>query len=338
MDVMSKHVRRQFIFSLLLIALVVLFGTAGYMVIEGWSAFDSLYMTVTTITTVGYREIHELSANGKVFTMTLIVIGVGTILYTLNNAARIVIEGELRNIFGRRKVEKKIRGLRNHYIVCGYGRIGAVICKELRNEGASFIVIEKEQMVTELSDHDILFLRGDATKDEFLKEAGIEHAKGLISVLPTDAENLYVVLTARVLNPELKIVARAGEEGSEQKLLRAGADSVVSPYHIGGLRIAHTLLKPAVVDFIEFATRSGNIDLQMEEIYVNEKSEMTGMTLDECGIGRELGIIIVAIKRSGGDMRFNPTFRTTIKPGDVLIALGERSKLRVLEDMAGQKK
>ena len=338
MDVMSKHVRRQFIFSLLLIALVVLFGTAGYMVIEGWSAFDSLYMTIITITTVGYRELHVLSIEGKAFTMTLIVIGVGTILYTLNNAARVVIEGELRNIFGRRKVEKKIRGLRNHYIVCGYGRIGAVICKELRNEGASFIVIEKEQMVTELSDHDILFLRGDATKDEFLKEAGIEHAKGLISVLPTDAENLYVVLTARVLNPELKIVARAGEEGSEQKLLRAGADSVVSPYHIGGLRIAHTLLKPAVVDFIEFATRSGNIDLQMEEIYVNEKSEMTGMTLDECGIGRELGIIIVAIRRSGGDMRFNPTFRTTIKPGDVLIALGERSKLRVLEDMAGQKK
>jgi voltage-gated potassium channel len=338
MDMTMKHVRRQFIFSLLLIGLVVLFGTTGYMVIEGWSAFDSLYMTITTITTVGYKEMHELSDKGKVFTMTLIVIGVGTILYTLNNAARIVIEGELRNIFGRRKVEKKIRGLRNHYIVCGYGRIGAVICKELKNEGASFIVIEKEQMVAELSGHDILFLRGDATKDEFLKEAGIEHAKGLISVLPTDAENLYVVLTARVLNPELKIVARAGEEGSEQKLLRAGADSVVSPYYIGGLRIAHTVLKPAVVDFIEFATRSGNIDLQMEEIYVNEKSGITGMTLDECGIGRELGIIIVAIKRSGGDMRFNPTFRTTIKPGDVLIALGERSKLRVLEDMAGQKK
>jgi voltage-gated potassium channel len=338
MDVMRTHVRRQFIFSLMLIVLVVLFGTIGYMVVEGWSAFDSLYMTIITITTVGYRELHVLSDEGKVFTMTLIVIGVGTILYTLNNAARIVIEGELRNIFGRRKVEKKIKGLRNHYIVCGYGRIGAVICKELRNEGASFIVIEKEQMVTEIADHDILFLRGDATKDEFLKEAGIEHAKGLISVLPTDAENLYVVLTARVLNPELKIVARAGEEGSEQKLLRAGADSVVSPYHIGGLRIAHTVLKPAVVDFIEFATKSGNIDLRMEEIYVNEKSEITGMTLDECGIGRELGIIIVAIKRSGGDMRFNPTFRTTIKPGDVLIALGERSKLSVLENMAGQKK
>jgi voltage-gated potassium channel len=332
-----KHVNSEFIFSLFLILLVVLIGTAGYMIVEGWSGFDSLYMTITTITTVGYGEVHALSYKGKVFTMILIVTGVGTILYALNNAARIVIEGELRNIFGRRKVEKKIRGLRNHYIICGYGRIGVVICKELGNEGASFIVIEKEQAVTEVSGEEILFLRGDATRDEVLREAGIAHAKGLISVLPTDAENLYVVLTARVLNPSLKIVARAGEEGSEQKLLLAGADRVVSPYHIGGLRIAHTVLKPAVVDFIEFATRTGNIDLQMEEIPVHEKSGIADVTLDECGIGRDLGIIIVAIKRSGGEMRFNPTFRTTIKAGDVLIALGERSKLKILEQMAGKR-
>jgi voltage-gated potassium channel len=159
-------------------------------------------------------------------------------------------------------------------------------------------------------------------------------AKGLISVLPTDAENLFVVLSARELNPKLFIVARAGEEGSEQKLLRAGADRVVSPYHIGGLRIAHTVLKPVVADFIEFATKSGNIDLQMEEITVPEGSKLAGITLDECGIGRELGIIIVAIKKNSGDMRFNPTFRTTINAGDTLIALGEISKLKILEDMA----
>ncbi|MCI0469502.1 MAG: NAD-binding protein, partial [Nitrospirae bacterium] len=164
--------------------------------------------------------------------------------------------------------------------------------------------------------------------------AGIERAKGLISVLPTDAENLFVVLSARVLNPDLFIVARAGEEGSEQKLIRAGANRVVSPYHIGGIRIAHTVLKPAVVDFIEFATKSGNIDLQMEEITVSDDSRLSGQTLDECGIGRELGIIVVAIKEAAGDMRFNPTFKTTIRPGDTLIALGETSKLKQLEDMA----
>jgi voltage-gated potassium channel len=171
-----------------------------------------------------------------------------------------------------------------------------------------------------------------------LKEVGIERAKGLISVLPTDAENLYVVLSAKGLNPDLFIVARAGEEGSEQKLLRAGADRVISPYHIGGLRIAHTVIKPAVVDFIELATKSGNIDLQMEEIPIPGDSKITGLTLDQCGIGRDLGIIIVAIKKPTGDMKFNPTFRTHIEPGDTLIALGEVSKLKVLEEMVSAQK
>jgi len=328
------RVRRQFIFSLVLIVVVIFFGTAGYVILEKWTAFDALYMTITTITTVGYREVHDLSDTGRVFTLVLIVSGVGTILYTLNNAARILVEGEIQEIFGRRKLEKKIKELKDHYIVCGYGRMGTVIGKELKEKGASFIVIEKGPMDGDSVDPDVLLVRGDATKDEVLKEAGIERARGLISVLPTDAENLYVVLSARVLNPDMNIVARAGEEGSEQKLLRAGADRVVSPYYIGGMRIAHTVLKPSVVDFIEFATSAGNIDLQMEEIYVREGASIAGTTLDECGIGRELGIIIVAIKRSGGDMRFNPTFRTTIKPGDVLIALGERTKLKILEDMA----
>lgn len=332
-----KALKRQFIFSLLLIVIVVLFGTVGYVIIENWSAFDALYMTIITITTVGYREIHPLSGTGMVFTLFLIVFGVGTILYTLNNAARIVIEGEIQEIFGRRKVEKKIKGMKDHNIVCGYGRMGKVICRELKEKGARFVVIEKERLPAGTFDEGMLFVWGDATKDETLKEAGIEHAKGLISVLPTDAENLYVVLSARVSRPELTIVARAGEEGSEQKLLRAGADRVVSPYYIGGLRIAHTLLKPAVVDFIEFATRSGNIDLQMEEIFVHESSGISGMTLDECGIGRELGIIIVAIKSSEGEMRFNPTFRTTINSGDILIALGEKTKLRVLEEMVNKR-
>ena len=334
---MMTRVQRQFIVSLMLIAVVILIGTAGYMLIEGWAMFDALYMTVITITTVGYGEVHKLSHSGQVFTLFLIVFGVGTILYTFNNAARIVIEGEIQEIFGRRKVEKKIRELKNHYIVCGYGRMGSVICRELKEKGARFVVVEKETAAIEGSEAEALFVKGDATKDEVLREAGIERAKGLISVLPTDAENLYVVLSAKVLNPDLNIVARAGEEGSEQKLLRAGADRVVSPYHIGGLRIAHTVLKPSVVDFIEFATRSGNIDLQMEEIYVREGAGIAGSTLDQCGIGRELGIIIVAIKRTGGDMKFNPTFKTVIKPGDILIALGETTKLKILEEMAEKK-
>ncbi len=331
------RVQRQFLVSLFLIALVIFLGTAGYIFIEGWALFDALYMTIITITTVGYGEVHKLSHSGQIFTLFLIVFGVGTILYTFNNAARIVIEGEIQEIFGRRKVEKRIKELKDHYIVCGFGRMGSVICKELRDKRARFVVVEKDASAVSGAEADLLFVSGDATKDEILKEAGIERARGLISVLPTDAENLYVVLSAKVLNPDLNIVARAGEEGSEQKLLRAGADRVVSPYHIGGLRIAHTVLKPSVVDFIEFATRAGNIDLQMEEVYVHEGAGIAGLSLDQCGIGRELGIIIVAIKRTGGDMKFNPTFKTVIKPGDILIALGESTKLRILEEMAEKK-
>jgi voltage-gated potassium channel len=232
-------------------------------------------------------------------------------------------------------LEKKISQLRDHYIVCGYGRMGKIICRELSEKGIPFVIVEKLADVAADSE-DLLVFTGDATRDEVLKELGIERAKGLISVLPTDAENLFVVLSARVLNPKLIIVARAGEEGSEQKLLRAGADKVVSPYQIGGLRIAHTVLKPAVVDFIEFATKSGNIDLQMEEVSISENSRLVGKTLDESGIGRELGIIIVAIRKPNGEMMFNPTFRSAIKEGDMLIALGEISKLKVLEELAAQ--
>lgn len=321
----------------MLIVLIIAFGTAGYMGIEGWDFLDALYMTIITLTTVGYREIHALSPQGIAFTIMLIIGGVGTVLYALSTGAKIVLEGELQELFGRRRVEKRIKELKDHYIVCGFGRMGRIICRELKEKKVRFIVVEKQHDIAQESD-DLLIIEGDATQDDTLRDAGIERARGLISVLPTDAENLFVVLSARGMNPGLLIVARAGEEGSEQKLLRAGANRVISPYHIGGLRIAHTVLKPAVVDFIEFATKSGNIDLQMEEITIKEGSRLVGLSLDECGIGRELGIIIVGIRRASGEMKFNPTFRTTIKAGDTLIALGEISKLGTLEEMAGMKK
>ena len=324
-------------YPLSLLAFIVFFGTGGYMMIEGWRFVDALYMTIITLASVGYKEIHDLSLNGRVFTMVLIISGVGTVTFAVTAGAKLVLEGEFKEIFGRKRLEKKIKELKNHYIVCGYGRMGKIICRELKDKHIKFVVIEKQSRPRD-ERGDTLIVEGDATMDEILREVGIERAKGLISVLPTDAENLFVVLSARELNPNLFIVARAGEEGSEQKLLRAGADRVVSPYHIVGLRIAHTVLKPAVVDFIEFATKSGNIDLQMEEIAILEDSNLAGLTLDECGIGRDLGIIVVAIKKPTGDMKFNPTFRTAIKAGDTLIALGEISKLKILEDMAGIKK
>jgi voltage-gated potassium channel len=328
-----KELKKRLLFSLALIVLIISFGTSGYMFIEGWSFIDSIYMTIITLAGVGFKEIHDLSLNGRVFTIFLIVGGVGTLAYALSAGAKILLEGELQEIYGRKRLEKKIKGLKDHYIICGYGRMGKIIARELKSKGKKFVAIEKEPH--SLTDkEDILLFKGDATSDEVLKELNIEKAKGLISVLPTDAENLFVVLSARGLNQDLLIVARAGEEGSQQKLLRAGADKVVSPYHIGGLRMAHTVLKPAVVDFIEFATQSGNIDLQMEEIKIQESSQLAGLTLDQCGIGRDLGIIIVTIKHVDGGMKYNPTFGSTINAGDTLIALGEISKLKILEDMA----
>ncbi|MBI4684621.1 MAG: potassium channel protein [Nitrospirae bacterium] len=322
--------------SLLFVAFVIFSGSVGYMLIEGWNCLDALYMTIITVASVGYKEIHELSPSGRIFTIILITGGVGSVAFALTTAAKIILEGELQEVFGRKRLEKRLRELKDHYIVCGYGRMGKIICRELKEKNIRFVAIEKNT-VSLKEKEDVLIFEGDATKDEVLKEVGIERARGLISVLPTDAENLFVVLSSREMNPNLFIVARAGEEGSEQKLLRAGANRVASPYHIGGLRIAHTVLKPAVVDFIEFATKSGNIDLQMEEINVQKGSNLTGLTLDECGIGRDLGIIIVAIKENTGDMKFNPTFKTAIKSGDTLIALGEISKLRILEEMAAAK-
>jgi len=327
--------KQQIILSVSLIFGVILFGTIGYSLVEGWEVFDSLYMTVITLTTVGYHEVHSLSQSGRMFTIVLILVGVGTMLYTLSVGAKVLLEGEIRDIFGRRKVSKKIGKMEKHYIVCGYGRMGRIICREMIQNGAPFVVVEKTPEVITSIDKDILSISGDATQDTVLKEAGIERAKGLISVLSTDADNLYVVLSARGLNPRLRIVARASDEGAERKLFRAGADNVVSPYFIGGLRIAHTILKPAVVDFIEFATKSGNIELQMEEVLVNESSRLVNKALDECGIRKDLGIIIVAIKRESGEMEFNPTSTSIIKKGDTLVAMGETRHLKALRELVG---
>jgi voltage-gated potassium channel len=326
--------RKSILKVLTAIAVTVALGTAGYMGIEGWGFLDALYMTVITLTTVGYREVHDLSDRGVVFTIILLVGGVGVVIFALTKGAQVILDLEYNQIFRRRRVEKAIRGLKDHHIICGYGRMGKIIAKELREEGVQFVVIEKRPTQQE---EGVLVLKGDATRDETLHEAGIDRAAGLISVLPSDAENLFVVLSARGLNPNLLIVSRAIEEGSEKKLLRAGATKVVSPYHIGGLRMAHTVLKPTVVDFLEFATKSGNIELQMEEIQIQERSALIGLTLEECGIGRDLGVIIVAIKQSTGDTRFNPTFRSTVQAGDTLIALGEKSRLQRMEEMAAGK-
>jgi len=326
-------IKKKFFLSIVLLIFINAFGVAGYMIIEGWNFRDSLFMTVITITTVGYGEVHDLTAAGEIFTIVLLVLGVGIILYLLGTEAKLLLEGELEGLIGRKRLEKKIRELKNHYIICGFGRMGKTIAKEFSSRDIDILIIEKNS-VSDAEKGEFLILEGDANNEDVLKSAGIENAKGLISVLPTDAENLFLVLSARDLNPDLFIVTRASEESSERKILRAGADRVVSPYITGGIRIANSILKPAVVDFIEFATKIGNLELQLEEILLDKGSILSERTLVDTGIGRDLEIIIVAIKRPDGTMEFNPNSTSIINSGDTLVALGEPSKLKELEKLA----
>ena len=327
-----RHLR----FSVLALVSVIALGTLGYAMIEDWQAFDALYMTIITLATVGFKEVHELSPGGKFFTIVLIISGTGIIAYTLSSLIQFTLEGQLRKILGRKKLESRISKLRNHYIICGYGRIGHLICREFQSRPTPFLVVEKNpHQVERLEREGHMYVEGDATDDETLQAAGIEHAKGLITAVTSDTDNVYITLTARGLNPKLFILARAGEEGAEKKLMRAGASKVISPYTIGANRIAQAILRPSVVDFIELATASEHLELQIEEICIAADSELAGKTLVDSGIRQRMGIIIVGIKASDGKMTFNPPSDKTIEPDSVLIILGERPAISQLEKIAG---
>lgn len=312
-------------------------GTLGYSLIEGWNFFDSLYMTVITLSTVGYSEIHNLSHNGEVFTILLIIMGVGTIAYTISSLIQFMVEGHLHQILGRKKVKKQISRLHGHFIVCGYGRIGRRISREFAAKPIPFIVVENDpKRCLQLEEDGHLFIEGDATQDEILEKAGIGQAKGLITGVTSDSANVFIILTARGINPNLFIMARASEEGAEIKLMRAGANKVISPYTIGASRMAQAILRPAVVDFIDIATGPENIELQMEEIPVAVESRLVGKNLIQSGIRKELGLIVIGIKHAD-KMIFNPAATTIIKAGDTLIALGEYPDIQKLEIIAATK-
>lgn len=326
---------RKFRFSILTLFVVICGGTLGYALLEHWSLFDALYMTVITVATVGFREIHELSYQGKVFTILLVIFGASSLAYTLGSLFQFMVEGQLRSVLGRKKLEKQISTLSNHYIVCGYGRIGRLICREFAAKPAPFVVIEASSEAWPfLEDQNCLYVRGDATRDEILEQAGIRRAKGLITAVTSDSANVYITLSARGLNPDLFILARASEEGAELKLKRAGANKVVSPYTIGANRMAHALLRPTVVDFIEIATGDADIELQLEEIRVAPDSKLAGTTLLTSNIRQNHGIIIVGIRKEGEKILFNPGSATRIAAGDTLITMGERAAIKDLEKIA----
>jgi voltage-gated potassium channel len=327
---------RNITLSLLALIGIVLIGTMGYSYIEHWSYLDSVYMTVITLSTVGFREIQALSANGQIFTIILIICGTSLVAYAAGSLVQLMVEGQFRQILGRKKLLQQIAKLKNHYIICGYGRIGNFICKEFLAKPVPFVVVETDPELCEKMHEDgILFVNGDATDDDILISAGITKAKGLITAVTSDTANVYITLTARGLNPDLFILSRAGEKTTEKKLLRAGASKVISPYVIGATRMAQAILRPSVMDFIEIATAHHNLELQIEEICIRPGSDLIGKTLMASDIRKELGIIIVAIKKKGTEkMLFNPSSQAILAAGDILITLGEPTSICNLEKRA----
>ncbi len=327
---------RRFILDIFIFFLILTGGCIGYTVIEGWEGLDALYMTVITLTTVGFQEIHPLSRAGRIFTMFLIISGVGFFFYFLGNITGMVVKGTLKDVFGRRKLEKEISHIQGHYMVCGFGRIGRTVTQLLKEKPMEVVVIEKDpQYIPLFQEKKILYVLGEATLEENLLKAGINRAKGLVAAASSDADNVYITLTARGLNPDLFILARAAEESSILKLTRAGADKVISPYDIGARRMANTILRPTVIDFIELAVHNRNLDLQMEELIVGKNSEIKEATLMESAIRKDYDLIVVAIKKKSGEMIFNPSSQAKIQEGDTLVALGDRNNLNRLEKKLG---
>lgn len=325
------------ILALLLILISV--GTVGFRLIEGWPWFKALYGTLMTVSTIGAEPLNELSYQGQFFNVLLIFMGVCVVGFAIGSLTRAVVEFELGSFFGRRRMEKEIHRLREHFIVCGAGRVGRHIAMEIANRNLACVVIEKDPARAQWAQaRNMPLIIGDASSEPTLREARIEHARGLASAVTSDAQNVYIVLTARGLAPDLPIIARASEDDAESKLLRAGANSVISPYHYAGQSMARMLTRPHVQHFIDLALSplsDAGLDLQIEEVRVQEQSKLAGTTVAESEIRSRLGIIVLAIRRHSGGLEFNPGPEHSILAGDFLIAMGDSRKLKELEELAG---
>jgi voltage-gated potassium channel len=322
-------------FAVALLALIVAVGTLGYMLIEGWSAWDAFYMTIITITTVGYREVHPLSRAGEALTVGVLIFGVGAALYAFTLLATIVVEGGLPRRLQRRRQERMLETIKDHFIICGYGRIGSTVAQQFRRQQVPFVVVERNpERLQAAIDEGAIAVEADASREDILKRVGIERARGFIAAVGTDAENVYAVLTARVLRPDLFIVSRAETEDATMKLKRAGADRVVSPYQIGAVAIAQTALRPAVVDFMELATSTENLDLSMEQVTVAPQSALANKSILDANLRQRFGVIVVGIQRQDRTMDFNPEPDTAMYAGDKLVVLGRPDSLKKLETEA----
>jgi voltage-gated potassium channel len=325
-----KLIRNKIALILCVFAGIILIGTAGYMVIEGWSFLDALFMTVITITTVGYNEVRPLSTAGRIFSVFLIIGGVGGALYSLTTFVEYMIEGRWGINIGRRHMNNIIAKMTNHFILCGYGRVGREIGRVFSQEGVPFVVIDKnKESIANATKDNVPYLEADATADETLKEAGIEQARGLVASLGSDADNTYIVLSAHVLRPDLFIEARTSSDEAEIKLKRAGASRIISPYSIGGQRMAMLALRPGVVDFIDTVTRRRGPELQMENLDISEKSPLNGLTVEQ--VRKCAKANILAINKKSGKLVASPAGDETISSGDRLIIMGTKEQLATIE-------
>jgi voltage-gated potassium channel len=317
--------------ALILFGGIIALGTAGYATVDHMPIYDAFYMTIITISTVGFSEIRPLSPAGRAITIVIIVTGISLGTYTLGLIVRIFVEGELQFYLGRRKLRKHISDLKNHYIVCGFGRIGRIVCEELAAARMPFVVIEQDHNKSEaLEKTGYLYLNLDATTEEALRQAGIMTAKGVVTAVRSDANNVFITLTAKDLRPDIFVLSRTSDTGNEKKLLRAGASRVVAPYQIGGRRMAQVLKSPTVIDFIDTALMNTSLDLAIEEALISPDSEYAGLTLVESNIRRDFGIIMVAIKKASGAMVFNPLSTEKLVGGDVAVVIGKREELERL--------
>lgn len=308
--------------------LVLVAGTLGYMVLEGWQFLESLYMTTITVTTVGFGEVRHLSTEGRVFTVVLIFMGVGLVLYVTGFVVQFMVEGQVRFLLGRRKLNNKIKRLKNHYIVCGYGRIGRVLTNNLRENPIDIVVVENNpELVDAMEKDNVLYIQANATEETALLQAGIKQARGLVAVLATDTDNVFLTLTARQLNPDLYIMARVSQESARSKLWAAGADKVESPYDIGATSMAMRVLRPSVTNFLDLVLARKNKDIQMEEIPIFADSEICDMSLMDSRIRQRFNIIIIAIRKSDETMIFNPSPEEVIQANDTIIVVGEDNSL-----------
>jgi voltage-gated potassium channel len=328
---MSAFTRRLLYLGLAIVLLLAI-GTAGFTLIEGWPLFDSFYMTITTIATVGYREVHDLSRAGRIFNTAVIVFGVTTLFFAIGVMTQSAIELELGEVFGKRRTKRMIDKLEKHYIVCGYGRVGRSAADELSRAGAALVVVDRSpERVEQAARAGLLAMAGDATRDETLADLGVARASGLVAALATDADNLFLILSARSLNPNLKVSARVSEESAEQKLRRAGADTVYAPYRQAGQQLAAALVRPHVVQFLDVATQGVGPGIELEQVRVAPDCELAGKSLRQVQLRSELGVIVLAIRKAKGEMMFNPPADAALDPGDFLVVMGEHGNLHKLE-------